>query len=325
MDLSVKYMGLSLKSPLLASASPLTSKVENIREIEQHGAGAVVLRSLFEEQINDEINTELAPNDMYHWYPEAAELVKSISKPQKAKPYLKLIEEARKTVDIPIIASVNCITDTDWVAFSKQLENAGARALELNISTIITTRPDMDCMSVIDLSSSIVANVKQYVSIPVAVKINPTPSSQIQMVQRLEQAGADAVVLFNRPFQPDINIDTLDVITDNYLSAPEEMFQTLRWVGILSQHVKCNIAASTGIHDHEGVIKQLLAGATVTQLCSTLFINGLSHIATINKNLEQWMEKKSFSTIDQFKGKLLENRLKTLQLERIQFIEKSFG
>jgi len=324
MDLSVKYMGLSLKSPLIASASSLTSKVENIREIAQNGAGAVVLRSLFEEQINEEINTDLAPNDMYHWYPEAADLVRSISKPQKAKSYLQLIEEARKTVDIPIIASVNCITDSDWVAFSKELENAGARALELNISTIMPTRADVDYMSVIDLSASIVANVKQHVSIPVAVKINHTPSIQIQMVQRLEQAGADALVLFNRPFQPDIDIDSLAVITDNYLSAPEEMLQTLRWVGILSQHVKGDIAASTGIYDHKGVIKQLLAGATVTQMCSTLYVNGISHIATINQNLEQWMEKKNFSTIDQFKGKLLENRLTTLHLERIQFIEKSF-
>jgi len=325
MDLSVKYMGLSLKSPLIASASPLTSTVENIRKIADYGAGAVVLRSLFEEQINDEINANLAPNDMYHWYPEAADLIKAISKPQKTKPYLRLIEKARETVDIPIIASVNCITDTDWVTFSKELENAGAQALELNISTIIPTRAELDCMSVIDLSSSIVAKVKQHVSIPVAVKINHTPSSQIKMVERLEQAGADALVLFNRPFQPDINIENFDVVTDNYLSAPEEMLQTLRWVSILSPQVKCDIAASTGIHNHEGVIKQLLAGATVTQLCSTLFINGISHISTINKNLEQWMVKKNLSTIDQFRGKLLENRLTAVQFERIQFMEKSFG
>lgn len=324
MDLSVKYMGLSLKSPLLASASPLTSKIENIRKIAEYGAGAVVLHSLFEEQINDEINANLAPNDMYHWYPEAADLIKSISKPQKVKPYLNLIEKARETVDIPIIASVNCITDSDWVTFSKELENAGAQALELNISTIIPTQAEGDCMSVIDLSSSIVAKVKQHVSIPVAVKINSTPSSQIKMVQRLEQAGADALVLFNRPFQPDIDIDTLAVITDNYLSAPEEMLQTLRWVGILSKKVNSQIAASTGIHDHEGVVKQLLAGATVTQLCSTLFINGISHIETINKNLENWMAKKNFSTIDQFKGKLHENSLTAMQFERIQFIEKNF-
>ncbi|NBC84038.1 MAG: dihydroorotate dehydrogenase-like protein [Bacteroidetes bacterium] len=324
MDLTVKYMGLTLKNPLIVGASTLTEKIKNIQEIEEHGAGAIVLRSLFEEQIVEEINGSLEPNDMYYWYPAAADLIKSITKNQKAESYLKFIEEAKKKTDIPVFASVNCVTNRDWVIFSKQIEDAGADGLELNISTIMPNMADMDSQQVIDNATAIVENVRYNVNIPIAAKVNATPSAQIKMAKSLEQAGANALVLFNRPYQPDIDIDTFTIVANKYLSAPEEMLNTLRWVGILSKHVTCDISATTGIHDHAGVIKQILAGATTAQICSTLFINGISYISTIMGEFEKWMKQKNLKSVADFKGKAIENNKINAQFERIQYLERDF-
>ncbi len=325
MDLSTNYMGINLRNPILVSASTLTNNLENIKKMDGYRAGGIVLRSLFEEQILDEIDAKIEPNDMYFWYPEAAELVKSISKNQGAKSYLTLIEDARAAVDIPIIASVNCVSGNEWVNFAKQIENAGAHALELNISTIMPGKEDMDCCDIVDQAAKIVKNVKSQINIPLAVKINAVPSVMFKLLRGMESAGADALVLFNRAYAPDIDIESMDVIAKNYLSVPEEINASLRWMGLLAPKAKIDLAASTGIHDHTGAIKQLLAGAKATQVCSTLYKNELQYLVNIVKGLEDWMARQKFGSIDKFQGKISDNKLNAVQFERTQFLQKNFN
>jgi dihydroorotate dehydrogenase (fumarate) len=280
---------------------------------------------LFEEQILDEIDAKIEPNDMYFWYPEAAEMVKSISKNQGAKSYLKLIEDARAAVDIPIIASVNCISGKEWVNYAKQIEDAGAQALELNISTIMPGKEDVDCCDIVDQATDIVKSVKSQISIPLAVKINAVPSVMFKLLNSMESAGADALVLFNRAYAPDIDIDAMEVKAENYLSVPEEINDSLRWMGLLAPKAKIDLAASTGIHDHTGAVKQLLAGAKAIQLCSTLYKNELQYLTNIVKGLEDWMARHKFDAVNKFQGKISDNKLNAVQFERTQFLQKNFN
>lgn len=323
MDLSVSYMGLKLRNPLVVSASPLTCKLDSIKSCEEHGAGAVVLRSLFEEEIYDEIEGHLEKDDMYFWYPEAADHIKKISKEQATQPYLKLIESAKKETSIPIIASVNCFSSGDWVKFAKNIENAGADALELNVATHLPYDDKMKAGELENLLSSIVKKVKKQINIPVAVKIGHYYTNLISVAHNLENAGADALVVFNRFYRPDIDINNLKVVGDNHLSSPREVTYSLRWVAVMSRHVSCDIAASTGIHEYDGVVKQILAGAAVTQLCSVLYLKGIKHLENIIKDLERWMNDQNFHAIDDFRGKVSDDRLSSVKFEQIQFIEKS--
>ncbi len=323
MDLKTNYMGLELKNPLVVSASPLSMDVDNLRAFEAHGASAVVLRSLYEVQITGEMEGKLDQEDMYFWYPEAAEHVRKISKGQILRPYLSYVEKAKNEVSIPVIASINCYRSGSWVAFAREIEEAGADALELNVSTHL---PDSDAADARDIERAIrkvVEDVKKQVSIPVSVKIGPYFTSIIAMARELEQAGADSLVIFNRYYRPDIDIEQLEVTSENYLSAPGELSQSLRWVGVLSQHVRCDLAANTGIHDYEAVVKQLLAGATVTQFCSVLYIQGLAYITTMLEDLKWWMKQKRFSSVGDFRGKMVDDRLNSAQFEQVHFVRKN--
>ena len=323
MNLFVKYMGLNLKNPLMVSASSITNSLNNIIKCEEEGVGAVVLKSLFEEEINADINAQLDMDDMYFWYPGAADKIRDISKEQGTQPYLKLIEKAKNQVSIPVIASVNCISASDWVNFSRNIQDAGADALELNVSTILPYKGETDPRKVEETIIEIVQRVKEQLNIPVAVKINPYFSNLIGMADKLEGAGANGLVIFNRFYRPDIDIVNLNVISHNSFSGPEEISQSLRWVGILSQHVSCDLAASTGIHGYEGVVKQILAGATVTQMCSSLYLRGLNHISQTLEDLKWWMETQKFSTIDDFRGKITDEKLNAAEFERIHFVDKN--
>lgn len=323
MDLSVQYMGLKLRNPLVVSASPLTWKLDSIKSCEEHGAGAVVLRSLFEEEIYDEIEGHLEKDDMYFWYPEAAGLVKDLSSEQMIKPYLKRIETAKKEVSMPVIASINCYSAGSWTMFAKNIEEAGADALELNVATRLPYEEEMDDRRMEQMQSEIIAAVKQQISIPVAVKIGPYYTNIIRAARKMVDAGADGLVLFNRFYQPDIDIDEIAMASDNYMSAPEEMLQSLRWIGILSPQLSCDFAASTGIHSYEQVVKQLLAGATVAQICTTLYKRGLDYIPWILEDLKGWMSEKGFVSVEEFRGRIADDRLSSPKFEQIQFIKKN--
>lgn len=324
MDLSTKYAGLELKNPVVVSSSKITSSASNIKKCAELGAGAVVLKSVFEEQILESIQEKLNDEDMYFWFPEAEAHVKSISSDQGVKQYLQLVQDAKNAADIPIIASVNCIEGEKWVDFAAQIEEAGADALELNVS-LIPYDHNISSQAIEDNYKKIVSNVVSTVNIPVTVKMGSYFTNIIRVAKDIQDAGASGIVVFNRYYRPDIDIESLEVVNHNYLSSPEEITQSLRWVSLLFDKLDMDIAASTGIHSPEGVVKQLLAGAASTQICSTLYKNGIEQLSEIIEGLEQWMDRKGFKHIRDFRGKVGGATLQKAAFERMQFMERTLS
>ena len=324
MDLSVNYMGLKLRNPLIVSSSRITSSVEDIKKCCDYGAGAIVLKSLFEEQFLADSGKLMDMDDKYFWYPEAVEFINQHSKEHGIKGYLKLIGDAKKQSDVPIIASVNCVTGSEWPKFSSQLVEAGADGIELNIF-IVPKSEGINSKELEDLYLEIVHEVRKHVKVPIAVKIGPFFTNGFQMVKRLSDAGVNGIVVFNRFYRPDIDIDAEEITRPNYLSCPQEMGQPLRWVSLFAKRVSCDIAGNTGIHDGNGMIKMLLAGAAAVQVCSTLYINGLGYIDTMVTDLKRWMSWKGYEKIDDFKGKLTKHHENIAAFERVQFLKQALG
>lgn len=323
-DLTTKYLGLTLRNPIVIASSGLTNSVDDIVELDKNGAGAVVLKSIFEEQIMLEADYRLkkAEQDglIYSEYSESLDYIDDHIKEKELGTYLDLIREAKKKVMIPVIASVNCISAMEWTTFAKQIENAGADALELNIF-VMPFNFDTSSIEKEQVYYDIVNKVKDLVNIPVAVKISPYFANLGRVIIRLEEHGADGVVLFNRFASPDIDINKLKVTSSDVLSHPYEISNSLRWVAIMAKQIKMDIAASIGIHDGEAVIKQLLAGATVTQMASAIYKNGPEHIVTVLKFLNEWMEGRGYNYIDQFRGKLSQTKMEHPEVyERMQFM-----
>ncbi|MCB2219314.1 MAG: dihydroorotate dehydrogenase-like protein [Bacteroidetes bacterium] len=321
MDLSTEYMGLKLKNPIIVSSSKLTSEIANIKKAADVGAGAIVLKSLFEEQLIADSSALMDQDIKYFWFPEAIEHINKHSKEYGLKQLLSLIKGAKEYTDIPIIASINCVSGHEWPKFARTLEEAGADGLELNIS-IFPFDKYMSCGEISDRYIEILEKVRSYVSIPISVKMGSYFTNVLQIAHRLNDSGADALVMFNRYYRPDIDIETETIVRDNVLSAPQEVTKSLRWVALLSPQLDCSIAAATGIHDAKGVIKQLLAGADATQICSTLFNNGISYIDTILFDLEKWMKKHRYESISEFKGKVANREGSSAKFERMQFLKK---
>ncbi len=323
MDLSVKYLGLTLKNPVIVGSSGLTNSVEKIKELEKHGAAAVVLKSLFEEQILFQADNAHANND--YDYPEAADYIKAYAKDSAIADYLSLIKDAKKEVNIPVIASINCVTTGEWVSFAKKFEEAGADAIELNIS-LLPSNIEVDSATNEKKYFDIIDAVKKTVNIPVALKMSHFSAGLSNLIQKLSWTKQiDAFVLFNRYYNPDIDINTLKITSSGVFSTPEDISQSLRWVAILADKIKVDIAASTGVHDADGVIKQLLAGAGAVQVVSTLYKHGASHLETLIKGLEEWMTKNNYKSIEDFKGKVnYESADNAVAFDRVQFM-KYFG
>ncbi len=325
MDLSTTYMGLKLKNPIIVGSSGLTNSVKNIQEIEEKGAGAIVLKSLFEEQINFEIAKSNKESDYAGMYPEAADYISHYTHEHQVDRYLKLIKESKEAVSIPVIASINCVSDSEWIQFAQKIEEAGADALELNVF-LLPSDPLKDGIENEQVYFNIIEKVKKVISIPVSVKISYYFSSLTKFALKLSWTGIDGLVLFNRFFSPDIDIDNFKVTATNVFSTPEEIATSLRWVALLSDKVNCDIAASTGVHDSAAAIKQLLAGAKAVQLCSTLYKNGFDQIETIIKGIEEWMQKHDFKAMDDFIGKLSYNQTENpAAYERVQFMKHFAG
>lgn len=321
-NLETSYMGLNLKNPLVAASSGITNSVEKIKKLEEAGIGAVVLKSIFEEQINNEVSSMLEQDSHNVGYPEAEDYIKNYLHNNTITKHIQLIEEAKKAVNVPVIASVNCFSSREWTSFAQNFQEAGADALELNIFYVPVSRnenPD----SVEQLYLNVLNKVKKVVSIPVSVKIGMYHSNIIRMVDMLKANGAKGVVMFNRFYEPDIDLDKLEITSSEIFSSPVEIRHTLRWVGMVSSQVKdIDIAASTGIHDGKAVIKQLLAGAKVTQLCSSLYLNGNVIVPAILSELEDFMNKWNFNNIDEFRGRLSYRKIKDPVIyERAQFMK----
>ncbi len=324
MDLSTKYLGLKLKNPIVVSSSKLTGTLPNIKACAEAGAGAVVLKSLFEEQIIAKTEASLKRNEMYFWYPEASDYVVEISKGSGVNDYLKLIRDAKAAVDIPIIASINCVSPVEWPVFAKKIEEAGADAIELNIA-IFPFDKKISSQQIEDMYAEILKAVKAQVNIPVSVKMGRYFTNIFAMANRLADEGADGLVLFNRFYNPDVDIANMKVVTDNVFSSPDEKSIPMRWIALLSADgINCDLAASTGIHYSIGVVKQLLAGATVTQLCTTLYQNGIPYISEIVSGIADWMKKNHFKKIDDFRGLVNKKTENTAAFERMQYMRKNF-
>ena len=316
-DLSVNYLGLKLKSPVIVSSSGLTDAVDKIVEIEKAGAGAVVLKSIFEEQLKHEANQYIVDND----YPEAEDYIRNYTRDNSVDKYLDLIEEAKKQVKIPVIASVNCVTSSEWVNFATKIEEAGADALEVNVF-FLPVNKEASSLDYEKVYCDLADELKQRLSIPVAFKLGRQFSNLTNLVNRLYRRKLDGVVLFNRFYEPDIDVDKLKLTAAEVFSTPSEIRQTLRWIGIVAGSVEgIDISASTGVHDGESVVKLLLAGASAVQVCSVLYKKGIPFLKTIIDEVEVWMNKSNFNSIADFKGKLSYRGIKDPVLyERSQFM-----
>lgn len=319
-DLSVEYLGLKLKNPVIVGSCGLTGSVAKIRELAENQAGAVVLKSLFEEQIQAELSNNL---ESYNTdYPEAWDYVREYTRGSAIEAYISLISGAKQAVDIPVIASINCVSGAEWVSFAKSVERAGADALELNIS-LLPSNPKITCQENENLYFSILEKVSSSLSIPITLKMSKYSSSFANLVTRLSwKSEVGGFVLFNRFFNPDIDIERMTMKSAEILSAPQETYETLRWIALLSGTIEKDLVAATGIHDSKTVIKQLLAGATAVQVVSTLYKNGPGQIKTLLDGLEQWMEDNSYSSIAEFRGKMSHDQVENPAVfERIQFMK----
>ncbi len=340
-DLSCTYLGLQLKNPLIAGSSGLTSTIENLKTLEKMGAGAVVLKSVFEEQIKYESNVliesdnqDIKPwneafnqivTDSEYYYEEAYNYLTEYARDHTLKKYLKFISDAKKAIGIPVIASINCSTQHDWQYFARRIQEAGADALELNIY-VLPSDPEKTSAAIEAVYFDVIKEVRKYVTMPVSVKTGYYFSSLAGTLVKLSETGIAGLTLFNRPYNPDIDIKTLQVSASNVLSTETEYSNTLRWVALMAGRLKCDIAASTGIHNYQTVIKQLLAGADALQMVSVFYKNKFGVLPGILAGLENWMKEHNFNRISDFKGLLSrKNVMNPASYERVQFIRLFTG
>jgi len=309
MNLTTNYLGLPLRTPLVPSASPLTQNPDNIKRMEDAGASAIVFHSLFEEQIRKELyeyflqttqGTESYPEAL-NYFPEPAEFHMGPDL------YLERIARAKSEVRIPIIASLNGTKPGEWIRYARQIQQAGADALELNLYSIPTDF-DLSSEQIENGYLQVIRDVKSVVTIPVAVKLGPFFTNFGRMAKGLELEGANGLVLFNRFYQPDIDTEALEVTPNLLLSTPMAMRLPMTWIGILAGRVKMSLAATSGIHRAQDAIKMLLAGADVTMLCSVLLRRGIPHLRVIEQELSEWMEKHEYESVAQLKGSLSQKK-----------------
>jgi dihydroorotate dehydrogenase (fumarate) len=304
-DLSTNYLGLKLKNPLVASASPFPKKLENIRKMEAAGLSAVVLHSLFEEQITFESNElDHFLNAGTESFAEALSYFPDLQHYNMGpEPYLELIRKARESVQIPVIASLNGISSGGWADYARKIEQAGAHALELNLY-YLPTDPNLSGAELEEAHVRLVRDIRAKVRIPLAVKLSPFFTALPQLAQRLVSAGANGLVLFNRFYQPDLDLDSLQVVPHLKLSTSDDLLLPLRWIAILYGRVKADFALTSGVHTGRDLIKAMMAGASVAMTTSSLVEHGLAYAGTILKEAEQWMAEHEYTSVRQMQGSM---------------------
>jgi dihydroorotate dehydrogenase (fumarate) len=308
-DLETDYLGLKLRTPLVPSASPLSQEIASIRRLEDAGASAIVLYSLFEEQLrleSLELDRHLSAGtesfaESLTYFPQPGEFRLG------PEGYLEHIRKAKEAVDIPVIASLNGASVGGWTKFAKEIEQAGADALECNVYSI-PTDPELKAAQIEQTYVDIVWAVKSAISIPVAVKLGPFFTNFANVAKRLDEAGADGLVLFNRFYQPDIDLDELEIRPNVLLSTPQALRLPLTWIGILYGRLRASLAATSGVHNAEDVIKLLMVGANVTMLCSSLLRNGINHLRHVEHGLVDWMEMHEYESVRQMRGSMSQQR-----------------
>lgn len=321
MDLTTNYLGFTLKNPIIVGSCGYTYSVKDIKTLVENGASAIVLKSIFEEEIVWEMERNLAQMQKpMTFYPEIYDYFDLETLEDSVTKYLNLISDSKKEVNVPIIASVNCVSSHEWIPFARRIEEAGADALELNIfimpSDLNRTSQDNEKMY-FDIIDSVLSVVK----IPVAVKLSYYFTNLASMIKQISEMGVKGIVLFNRFFEPDFDLDTLTVVPTNVLSTPSDLGKSLRWIAIMNERVKCDLCASTGVHDGKAVIKQILAGAKAVQIASVIYKKGSKVIGEMLDEIRNWMKEKEFTSLDEFRGRLSQSRsLNPAVYERAQFM-----
>ncbi len=322
-DLSTKLMGLDLRNPVIVASSGLTSSLERLKACEEAGAGAVVLKSIFEEQISAEVDGIIASGETPYAHAEAADYIRNYGREKAVRRFIELISNAKKELSIPVIASVHCVSAGGWTDFAKRVEQAGADALELNIF-VLPSDVERDGRFYEQVYFDVLAAVKEQVTIPVALKIGSRFSSIAHTAHALAEGGADALVMFNRFARFDFDIEEMETIAASYLSEPSEMLVPLRWIALLSGQLPCDLVATTGVHDGKGVVKMLLAGAAAVELCSVLYQHGVPRIGVILDEVSSWMDAHEFSSVADFRGRMSQEASEDpASYERVQFMKTS--
>jgi len=298
--LKTKYLGLSLRSPLIVSSSILTSTVGRLQEAEENGAGAVVLKSLFEEQINYHIKTVPSSSG----FPEADDYIANYTRLHSVDEYLGLITSAKKSLSIPVIPSIHCYTSEGWTDFARNIADAGADAIEINVFIMPVDRKKSSAETE-KVYFDLIGKLKKVVKIPIAMKIGFKFSNILYMIDQFYMRGIEGVVMFNRFYEPDIDINKMKIVPASIFSRENERRYVLRWIAMASaQKIKIDISASTGVHSGDDAVRYLLAGADTVQVCSVLYNKGIQYLMTMNKQIAAWMDQKGFRNIDEFRGKL---------------------
>jgi dihydroorotate dehydrogenase (fumarate) len=316
--LSTNYLGLNLKSPVIAGSSSITSSLSKMKEAEDSGAGAVIMKSLFEEQINYSIATTPGLTE----YPESDDYIAFYTRSNAVDEYLGMIESAKKSLNIPVIPSINCISADSWIDFAKKVVSAGADALEVNVFFLPlskkTTSQEAEALYYL-----LIERLKRSINIPVSIKIGSHFTNLLHLVDQFYNRGVEGVVMFNRFYEPDIDVDTMQLVPSSVFSSPEDRRYVLRWIALASgMDIKIDISASTGVYSGDDAIRYLLAGADTVQVCSALYKNGVSHIKTINGELLNWMDRKGYRSISEFRGILDYSHIEhPKQFERSQFMK----
>ena len=320
-DLKTRYMGLELDNPIIAGSSGITGSIDGVRRCADAGAGAVVLKSMLEELIiaqSEDLEHELIQSE----HPEAYEYIRAeLGMQLGPRPYLKYIEDVKNHVSLPVITSVNCISSKWWIPYAQNIESAGADGLELNISHF-PGRTEESSRDIEQRYSDIVAEVTGCISIPVAVKLGYYFTSVCNVIDSVVAAGARAVVLFNRYYAVDVDIDKKSITPGMTLSSPMEMLAPLRWTGLLSPETTCDIAASTGIHDSRSVIKMLMVGAAAVQVCSALYTQGPEYITTLREGIDSWLDEKGYASVADIQSAAVRDAEHTdILLKRLQYVK----
>lgn len=325
-DLTTTYLGLQLKNPLIAASSGLTETLEDILEFEKSGVGAIVIKSVFEEEIRIKLEKDMSQmNRASYMYPETMDYYDNYAQDDSLTNHLKLIRDAKKNVNIPVIASINCVTAEKWMYYAELIEEAGADAIELNMF-ILPSDMNRTAEENEKVYFDAVKEVMKMVKIPVSLKISYYSSNLANHIKNLSETGISGLVLFNRFYSPDIDIEKEESIATNVFSTEDELPISLRWIAMMSGRVSCDLAASTGVHSGEALVKQILGGANAVQVASAFYKNGKEYAKDMLNGLTKYMEMKGYKSINDFRGKLSQKKIENPAVyERVQFMKHFAG
>lgn len=324
-NLESYYLGLKLKSPVIVASSGLTKSIEKIVEFEKFGAGAVVLKSLFEEQIRFEYNKSIEASENGFNYPEAEDYIRQYTTANEVAEYVQLIKEAKRSISIPVIASVNCVSSEEWPNFALEIERAGADAIELNIF-ILPTNKNLDTATIENQYFGIVKAVRNNTKLPISVKIGHGFTNPAQFIHKLSCLDIQGIVLFNRAFRTDFDLEKMKIVSGSIFSNPDELNETLRWVAITSADTRCDLCASVGIYDGQSALKALAAGAKTVQVASAFYKKGTEIVSKMNQEMSQWLDTHNYKSISGIIGKMAyKSSANPSAYERVQFMKYFSG